>query len=309
MAEAKEKQEELPLEDTNEEQEVEVDLEESKESKSKEEKPQVEVESEEEPKQEATDDDSLDGYSKKVRDRIERMTYKLRESERREKAALDYAQSMQHQNKELQERSKSIDDSYIKEYDSRVSQEEEVLKKKLGDAIASGDVDEQVTINKDLARLAVEAERLNRAKVDREELEKKSSEQAPVQTPSGQPPKEVHPKAKAWAEKNSWFGSDEPMTLTAFSIHKQLVETEGYDPTSDSYYAQIDGRIREAFPHKFQESVKSTPSASPVASVSRASRGKSGKKVTLSKSEVAIAKKLGISLEQYAKQKQYLATR
>ena len=311
MAETKEKQEELPLEDLNEEQEVEVDLEESKEPNSKEEKPQVEVESEEETKQETTDEDSLDGYSKKVRDRIERMTYKLRESERREKAALDYAQSMQHQNKELQERSKSIDDSYIKEYDSRVSQEEEVLKKKLGDAIASGDVDEQVTINKDLARLAVEAERLNKAKIDREELEKKVSEQTTTSTPpdQSQAPKEVHPKAKAWAEKNSWFGSDEPMTLTAFSIHKQLVETEGYDPTSDSYYAQIDGRIREAFPHKFQESVKSTPSASPVASVSRASRGKSGKKVTLSKSEVAIAKKLGISLEQYAKQKQYLATR
>ena len=181
----------------------------------------------------------------------------------------------------------------------------------IGDAIASGDVDEQVTINKDLARLAVEAERLNKAKIDREELEKKVSEQTTTSTPpdQSQAPKEVHPKAKAWAEKNSWFGSDEPMTLTAFSINKQLVEGEGYDPTSDSYYAQIDGRIREAFPHKFKETVKSTPSASPVASVSRASRAKSGKKVTLSKSEVAIAKKLGISLEQYAKQKQYLATR
>ena len=161
MAEAQ-KQEELPLEVDNEE--VEVDLQETKE--------EVKVEQVEDAKEAEVEDkgeEGLDGYSKKVRKRIEEMTYKIREAERREKAAIEYAQGLQKENKQLQERSKTIDDSYIKEYDARVSSEEATLKTKLAEAISAGDVEAQVNINKDLARLAVEAGELNKAKITREQ--------------------------------------------------------------------------------------------------------------------------------------------
>mgnify|MGYP003135451291 CR=1 FL=1 len=307
MAEAQ-KQTELPLEDDNEE--VEVDLQETKE--------EVEVEKAETEGEKADiegkDEEKLDGYSKKVRKRIEEMTYKIREAERREKAAIEYAQGLQKENKALQERSKTIDDSYIKEYDARVTSEESTLKTKLADAISAGDVDAQVEINKDLARLAVEAERLSKAKVDREQAVKQQDEK-PKQEATA--PKQVHPKAQAWAERNTWFGKDEPMTLTAFSIHNDLVRANGEQyALTDEYYEVIDQKIKEAFPHKFGEAYVDNASqtttekktvTTPVAGATRTTSAKSSKKVTLSKSEVAIAKKLGVSLEQYAKQKQNLA--
>ena len=299
MAEAQQK--ELPLEP--EKDEVEVDLQESNEN----------IEVVEDPvdppaQEESGDEEKLDGYSKKVRDRIERMTWKVREAERREQAAIDYAQGLQKENKNLQERTKTVDDSYIKEYDARVASEEESLKRKLAEAIASGDVDTQVTVNKDLARLAVEAGELNKAKVTREQ-QIKQAEVKPEQAQAPQAPKPVHPKAQAWAEKNTWFGSDDPMTLTAFSIHNDLIKQYGEQyALTDEYYTVIDQRIRDAFPHKFEENApKTTSVSSPVAGVSRSGSGKNPKRVTLTKSEVAIAKKLGVSLEQYAKQKQNLA--
>tara|TARA_R100000315_G_C5211340_1_gene125590 strand:- start:111 stop:1013 length:903 start_codon:yes stop_codon:yes gene_type:complete len=299
MAEAQ-KQEELPLEVDNEE--VEVDLQETKE--------EVKVEQVEDAKEPETEEaKGLDGYSKKVRARIEEMTYKIREAERREKAALDYAQGLQKENQALQQRSKTIDDSYIKEYDARVSSEEATLKTKLAEAISAGDVEGQVNINKDLARLAVEAGELNKAKVTREE-QAKILEQQPQNQQVQQPPKQPHPKAQAWAEKNKWFGADEPMTLTAFSIHNELVKQNGEQyALTDEYYTVIDQRIREAFPHKFGENATQTTSVNtPVAPATRSSGARNPKKVTLTKSEVAIAKKLGVSLEQYARQKQNLAT-
>ena len=299
MAEAQ-KQEELPLEVDNEE--VEVDLQETKE--------EVKVEQVEDAKEPETEEaKGLDGYSKKVRARIEEMTYKIREAERREKAALDYAQGLQKENQALQQRSKTIDDSYIKEYDARVSSEEATLKTKLAEAISAGDVEGQVNINKDLARLAVEAGELNKAKVTREE-QAKILEQQPQNQQVQQPPKQPHPKAQVWAEKNKWFGADEPMTLTAFSIHNELVKQNGEQyALTDEYYTVIDQRIREAFPHKFGENATQTTSVNtPVAPATRSSGARNSKKVTLTKSEVAIAKKLGVSLEQYARQKQNLAT-
>ena len=301
MAEAQ-KQEELPLEVDNEE--VEVDLQETKE------KEEVKVEQVEDAKEPETEEaKGLDGYSKKVRARIEEMTYKIREAERREKAALEYAQGLQKENQKLQERSQTIDDSYIKEYDARVSSEEASLKTKLAEAISAGDVEAQVNINKDLARLAVEAGELNKAKVTREQ-QAKLKEQEPEAQQAPQAPKPVHPKAQAWAEKNTWFGSDEPMTLTAFSIHNELIKQYGEQyALTDEYYTTIDQRIRDAFPHKFGENVtQSTSVNTPVAPATRSTGVKNPKKVTLTKSEVAIAKKLGVSLEQYARQKQNLAT-
>jgi hypothetical protein len=300
MAEAQ-KQEELPLEVDNEE--VEVDLQETKE--------EVKVEEVEDTKEPETEEaKGLDGYSKKVRARIEEMTYKIREAERREKAAIEYAQGLQKENKQLQERSKTIDDSYLKEYDARVSSEEATLKTKLAEAISAGDVEAQVNINKDLARLAVEAGELNKAKVTREQQAKLVEQQPEAQQAPQQAPKPVHPKAQAWAEKNTWFGSDDPMTLTAFSIHNDLIKQYGEQyALTDEYYTTIDQKIREAFPHKFVENTpQNTFVNTPVAPATRSSGAKNPKKVTLTKSEVAIAKKLGVSLEQYARQKQNLAT-
>ena len=248
--------------------------------------------------EEASDED-LEGYSDKVKKRIEKLTYKMREAERREKAATEYARSVQAQNEELQKRSSQIDESYISEYDQRVTSQEDVLKKKLSEAINVGDVDAQIDAQKAIAKLAIETERLNVAK---QQLEQRKA--APQQQPQAAPQQQNNqpdPKARSWAERNTWFGQDEPMTLTAFSIHKKLIEEEYFDPTSDEYYDELDKRMRDEFPHKFQQGSRSNTRA-PVAGASRSSGKAANKKIKLTPSQVAIADKLGVSYEQYAKQ-------
>ena len=248
--------------------------------------------------EEASDED-LEGYSDKVKKRIEKLTYKMREAERREKAATEYARSVQAQNEELQKRSSQIDESYISEYDQRVTSQEDVLKKKLSEAINVGDVDAQIDAQKAIAKLAIETERLNVAK---QQLEQRKA--APQQQPQAAPQQQNNqpdPKARSWAERNTWFGQDEPMTLTAFSIHKKLIEEEYFDPTSDEYYDELDKRMRDEFPHKFQQGSRSNTRA-PVAGASRSSGKTANKKIKLTPSQVAIADKLGVSYEQYAKQ-------
>ncbi len=248
---------------------------------------------------EETSDEDLEGYSDKVKKRIEKLTYKMREAERREKAATEYAQSVQKQNEELAKRSSQIDESYISEYDQRVTSQEDGLKKKLSDAINLGDVDAQIEAQKSIAKLAIESERLNVAKHQLEQ--RKAAPPQPQPQAQPQPTNQPDPKARSWAERNSWFGENEPMTLTAFSIHKNLVENEYFDPSSDEYYQELDKRIREEFPHKFQQDNRSSARA-PVAGATRSSGKPSNKKIKLSPSQVAIADKLGVSYEQYAKQ-------
>ena len=248
--------------------------------------------------EEASDED-LEGYSDKVKKRIEKLTYKMREAERREKAATEYARSVQAQNEELQKRSSQIDESYISEYDQRVTSQEDVLKKQLSEAINVGDVDAQIDAQKAIAKLAIETERLNVAK---QQLEQRKA--APQEQPQAAPQQQNNqpdPKARSWAERNTWFGQDEPMTLTAFSIHKKLIEEEYFDPTSDEYYDELDKRMRDEFPHKFQQGSRSNTRA-PVAGASRSSGKAANKKIKLTPSQVAIADKLGVSYEQYAKQ-------
>ena len=282
------------LEDT-----VEVELEDSAET---DEKVEAKAEAAPDSGDEASEDD-LEGYSDKVKKRIEKLTYKMREAERREKAATDYAKSVQQQMEDLKTRSSKIDESYLTEYDQRVSTQEEILKTKLTNAINMGDVDSQIEAQKQLAKLAIESERLTVAKAEYEERKTKPAEAKPEQQ-AQQQPAQPDPKAQAWARKNEWFGQDEPMTLTAFSIHKRLVESEYFDPTSDEYYEELDRRIRQEFPHKFEENRASQPSnaRSPVAPASRSAGKVSSKKIKLSPSQVAIADKLGVSYEQYAKQ-------
>tara|TARA_R110002012_G_scaffold105387_3_gene246291 strand:+ start:1914 stop:2807 length:894 start_codon:yes stop_codon:yes gene_type:complete len=265
----------------------------------------VEVETETEEKVEAktdNEDQELEKYSDKVQKRIERLTFKMREAERREKAATDYAQSVQKQYEDLKERSDKIDSSYMTEFDNRVKSDEDRLKQKLKEAIESGDVEAQMEAQKQIAKLAVESERLNVTKAEYEEKQKQA-EVKPEKVEAKQPPRQQDPKAVAWANKNTWFGQDEPMTLTAFSHHKKIVEEEGIDPTTDDYYVELDKRMRSDFPHKFKESVATQARRDPVAPGSRSSGSTVSKgKVKLSQSQLAIARKLGVSPKQYAQQ-------
>ena len=287
--------------DPKEEDVVEVELEEEEKTP---EVAETTEEQEEDPEQAAdsASDEDLEEYSSKVKKRIDKLTAKMREAERREKAATEYAQAVQKQMSDMETRSRQIDESYLNEYDGRVNNEEQNIKARLATAINTGDVDAQLDAQKELARIAIESERLKMAKAEHEK--RAQAPETPQQPQQPQQPQPPDPKAQAWASRNDWFGADEPMTLTAFSIHKNLVEQEYFDPKSDEYYEELDKRMREQFPHKFndEESTKQAPARSPVASASRGS-GKSGKKsVKLSPSQVAIADKLGVSYEQYAKQ-------
>jgi hypothetical protein len=251
-------------------------------------------------KKEASEDE-LENYSESVKKRISKLTAKMREAERREQAALQFAQSAKKELDENKQRAQSLDSSFVQEFENRVKYQDEVYKQQLKDAIDRGDIDAQVQAQKNLAEVASHTERLNVVKQQqaRQAQQVEQAQQAPQpQTP---PQAVSDPKAQAWASRNEWFGSDEPMTLTAFSIHKTLVESEGYDPHSDDYYAEIDRRIKEEFPHKFNNTPRS--SGPVVASANRGGQRKGKQKVQLTKSEVAIADKLGVSYEQYARQK------
>jgi len=261
---------------------------------------------EEEVKVETASEGEMEDYGKKVQSRIDKLTKRLRESERREAAAIQYAQGVQHQAKELQGRVGNLDRGYVLEYGNRVKAETEDAKKRLKEAMDAGDIDAQVAANQDLARLAIENERVKATEAKRERV--KVEDGGRVQQPQYQQPRQAapptppDPKAESWAEKNEWFGKDEPMTLTSFSIHRKLVE-KGIDPTSNEYYTEIDKQMRENFPHKFGDN--KTQVSSPYQTVASANRGGpiSARKgtVRLSPSQVAIAKKLGVPLSEYAK--------
>ena len=226
----------------------------------------------------------------------------MREAERREQAATEYAQAVQKQLQESTQKSTALDDSFVSEFETRVTYQEESLRNKLKEAIDRGDIDQQVEAQTALAKLAQDNERLAYVKRQKEYAAKQAeiAQATPQQAPQQQKPI-PDPKATAWAERNTWFGQDEPMTLTAFSIHKKMVEEEGYDPTSDDYYNELDNRIRRDFPHKFGEKTNRT-SGPAVAGANRTSKSSNKKSVKLTQSQVAIAKKLGITNEQYAKQ-------
>ena len=264
----------------------------------------VETEVQTEPKEEKTaSEGEMEDYGQKVQSRIDKLTKKLRESERREQAAIQYAQGVQNQAKELQGRVGNLDRGYVLEYGNRVKAETEDAKKRLKEAMDAGDIDSQVQAQQDLARLAIENERVKATEAKRERA--KASEggqqvqqpQVPQQQQMQQPPPTPDPKAEEWAEKNDWFGKDEPMTLTSFSIHRKLVD-KGFDPNSNEYYSEIDKQMRETFPHKFE---KISPTQT-VASVNRSNQPVRRKgTVRLTPSQVAIAKKLGVPLSEYAK--------
>ena len=250
--------------------------------------------------------DEREEYSKDVQKRIDRMTYKIREAERREKEALDFAKKVKKEKDDLQGKFDKLDDGYVNEFSTRVKSELETAKIALKNAVAKGDIDGQVTANQALARLAIEEERIKATEQQRKQYEEslKNTGQIgdqPVQN-NVQPPK-PDPKAEAWAERNEWFGKDEAMTYASFGIHKKLVEEEGFNPSSDEYYEEIDKRLRNEFPQKFNDGGEVQGGKQPAQTVASANRTTTtGRKtVRLTPSQVAIAKKLGVPLEEYAK--------
>ena len=253
------------------------------------------------------EDEKLEEYSKGVQGRIAKLTRKMREAERREKAALDYAKAVDEKRIQLESRFKKSDSEYLKKLESNVNLGLESAKRELSTAIETGDAKSQVDINKRIAELSFENARLQEKKQNAESMAKETpvklsdGGKLPEQTPSELP--EPDPRAEDWASNNTWFGQDRAMTFTAFEIHKDLVEKEGFDPKSNEYYSEIDKRIRVDFPSKFGNNEKQTTSK-PVQSVASANRSvKPGRKtVKLTSSQVAIAKKLGVPLEEYAKQ-------
>jgi len=253
-------------------------------------------------------DSELEDYSKGVQSRIAKLTRKMREAERREQAAVQYAQGVQREKLELEKRFEKTDSDYVKKFETSIQTGLEAAQKELAAAIEAGNAEAQVEANKRIATLAFENAKLEAAKEGREvrtQAEKPVNNLAQannVNIPQTDDPINTDPRAEAWAAKNSWFGSDRPMTYTAFEIHKDLTEKEGYDPSSDEYYAEVDRRIRVDFPHRFGNTEKTT--TAPVQTVASANRSvKPGRKtVRLTPSQVAIAKKLGVPLEEYAKQ-------
>ena len=254
---------------------------------------------------EKKEDEKLEDYSKGVQSRIAKLTRKMREAERREAAALQYAESLEKKRKLDLEKFNKVDSEYNTKFAESIKSEMDAVQKQLATAIESQDAAAQVQANKRIAELAFEDAKLKQRQTQPVEQEKpvrlSDGGQLPEQTPQQMP--QADPMAEDWAARNTWFGTDRAMTFTAFEIHKDLVEKEGFDPKSQEYYEEIDKRIRVDFGHKFGNNETKQPSRA-VQSVASATRSsKPGRKqVRLTSSQVAIAKKLGVPLEEYAKQ-------
>ena len=287
--------------------EVDVTLPEEKVEKEviTEQEPVKEEPKKEEPKEEVKDDTKLEEYSKGVQTRISKLTRKMREAERREKAALDYAQAVEEKRKIAESKYSQVNTDYVKQFETRVTSGMESAQVELSRAIEAGDATAQVNAQKKIAALSIDSARLNVLKeqkpVETPKPTLSDGSRLPEQTPTELPSPD--PAAEDWASQNTWFGKDRAMTFTAFEIHKDLVDKEGYDPKSTDYYEEINKRIRVDFPHKFAKG-GSVETSGPVQSVASATRSvKPGRKtVRLTSSQVAIAKKLGVPLEEYAKQ-------
>ena len=297
VGESDQQETEINLDEKGEPEKIEKPAEEKIEVEQVEEKPtETKLEKKE-------DKDELKEYSEGVQKRIAKLTRKMREAERQREEAITFANSMKANADRLEKKMSTLDKSYVKEFESRVTTNMDAARQALRVAIEAGDVDGQVKAQEQMARLAQDASRLGALK--------DISETAPtqeVEQPAYQQPRRAvnDPKAEEWAAKNTWFGSDSAMTHTALDLHKVLVEEEGYDPKSDEYYEEVEKRIRLEFPHKFDKMEDtSTERTKPVQNVASAKRSAStGRKKTvkLTPSQVAIAKRLGVPLEDYAKQ-------
>ena len=264
------------------------------------EEPEIEIE------QEASSDDEIAEYSESVQKRINRLTKKMREAERREEEAVKFAQNVQAESEQIKQRMQNLDQGFMTEYGQRIQLQQQQAEAALKRAVELGDAEGTVVAQKELTDISIAANQYAQAQRRAEANQQVPQQQAPQAAPQQQAPQQVQrpdPKAEQWAEKNSWFGNDEAMTFAAFGIHKKLIEEEGFDPQGDDYYNELDSRIKREFPHKFgEEQSTGRKPAQNVAGVSRSTKtGRSGKRVKLSPTQVAIAKKLGVPLEEYAK--------
>ena len=283
-----------------EENEVEVELEEKKDEK---------VEAQQEETTEEKKPDELEDYSANVKSRIDKLTRKMREEERQKESAIQFAESVKKENESLKTRLDNLDKGYLEEFNNRVQSQLESAKRALKDANESGDADKIVEAQANLAAITVEKSKITKPKVEKTEEQPNQQPVVPNQPQPipPQPPQQAQnpkpdPKAEAWAAKNEWFGQDEVMTYASFGIHRRLVEDEGFDPTTDEYYSELDKRIAAEFPHKVGQTKQTGGSQKVVSATSSKSRNKGGKKtVRLSPSQVAMAKRLGVPLEEYAK--------
>jgi hypothetical protein len=246
----------------------------------------------------------IEDYSEGVKRRIAKLTRKMREAERREQAALDYAKKVQLKQEELQSRYSKLDTGYVTEMENRIKSSMEAAASRLAKAREDGDLKAEIAASTEISRLGYEEAKLAEIKARPVEEEKPKTRLVPEPKETSQEtPINPDPKAQNWAQKNTWFGQDEAMTYTAFSLHKKLVEEEGYDPQSDEYYSEIDRRIKLEFPQKFGKVEQQTTNkpTQVVASANRSS--KPGRKIVkLTSSQIAIANKLGVPLEEYARQ-------
>lgn len=306
MPENIEKKEPLPEEEG---QVIELDDAEEKEEKedvqpeSNENRPAVEVKKEEE-----KEEDDLSDYSASVKKRIAKLTKKFRDEEEQRLAAVEFAESVKKQNDELKAKLNKLDTTYVGEFDTRVQSQAVAAKEAYRKAYEAGDADAMYEAQQAISKIALEEARLNQLKQEREEEAKKAETNgaapAPAQpAPTAPPPPKPDPRAEEWASKNEWFGQDQTMTYAAFGIHKTLIEEEGIDPNTEEYYTELDNRIKTEFPHKFGETKKSSGPrvASAGATASKSASQKGRRTVKLTPSQIAIAKRLNVPLEEYAK--------
>ncbi len=306
---------EIDLQEEKKENEIEVENEtvenntESNDSSEKsDEQLDVQAEEKETTKQEEVkqDEEKLEEYSKGVQSRIAKLTRKMREAERREQAAIEYARSVEEKRKQDYSRFQKTDLDYLEKFEKNVGAGLEAAERELAAAIESQDAKAQIAANKRIAELSFENARIKQAKQSKEQVSAEPTVQSADSGNIAQPQPESTPmpdaKAEAWAAKNAWFGSNRAMTNTAIAHHQDL-ENEGYDTSSEDYYQEIDRRMKVDFPARFGNTTEEKTSA-PVQTVASASRSvKPGRKtVRLTSSQVAIAKKLGVPLEDYAKQ-------
>jgi hypothetical protein len=253
-------------------------------------------------------ENELDQYSANVQKRIDKLTARLRETQRREQAALEYAKNVQARAQQLEQQYQQSNEGRLTEAKSRIDTQLIALKQIIKKAREEGDLDTETEAQQRLASLTYESNQVDAAMAQRPvESRQESVQQQPVyQQPVQQvrQPQQIDPKVEEWAERNSWYGKDTVMTHAAWGIHRQLVEMEGVDPTSDEYYHELDTRIRQAFPKKFAgtpngatRNVQTVAPASRSSGINQAAR----RTVRLTPSQVAIAKKLGVPLEEYAK--------
>jgi hypothetical protein len=289
-------QEELP-----EKEELEVIAEDEEGGEVEEQKEELKAEDQAESKD---DDDELENYSDSVQRRIRKLTSKYREEERQRQAAIEYAEAVKKQNDELQHRLTKLDESYVGEFGTRLESQVIAAKEAYRKAHDEGDVDAMFEAQENISRLAMERSRYDQIKQRNEAApaRQQAPQEVPAQAPQRAAPARPDPKAEAWAEKNNWFGQDQTMTYAAFGIHRQLIEDEGFDPTSDEYYTELDRRVRVEFPHKFQNSRRDAgPRVASAESTASKSSSKGRRTVKLTPSQISIAKRLNVPLEEYAK--------